>query len=82
LEPHSTLSRHSKIKYLIPETSTVSDIILVIRKSIKLKYHQALFFRIGLETLSGSTTVSSLYEKHKDKDGFLYMYYTEENTFG
>ena len=26
--------------------------------------------------------VSSLYETHKDEDGFLYMEYSGENTFG
>ena len=82
LDPNSKLIYHSKIKYLVPEDSNVSDIIHVIRKSIKLNYYQALFFRIGKETLCGSTIISSLYNKYKEKDGFLYIYYTEENTFG
>jgi GABA(A) receptor-associated protein len=26
--------------------------------------------------------MSSIYEEHKDKDGFLYVTYSGENTFG
>lgn len=26
--------------------------------------------------------MSSIYEEHKDEDGFLYMSYSGENTFG
>jgi len=26
--------------------------------------------------------MSSIYEEHKDEDGFLYMTYSGENTFG
>lgn len=26
--------------------------------------------------------MSALYEEHKDEDGFLYMTYSGENTFG
>ncbi|CAI8588736.1 unnamed protein product [Vicia faba] len=29
-----------------------------------------------------ATLMSSLYEEHKDEDGFLYMTYGGENTFG
>ncbi|KAI5447209.1 Autophagy- protein 8C-like, variant 2 [Lathyrus oleraceus] len=29
-----------------------------------------------------SALMSALYEEHKDEDGFLYMTYSGENTFG
>jgi len=29
-----------------------------------------------------SSTMGSIYEEHKDEDGFLYIAYSGENTFG
>lgn len=29
-----------------------------------------------------SITVGEVYEEYKDEDGFLYMFYSGENTFG
>ena len=29
-----------------------------------------------------SSTISSIYEEHKDEDGFLYISYCNENVFG
>jgi GABA(A) receptor-associated protein len=32
--------------------------------------------------LQFSSTMGAIYEEHKDEDGFLYIAYSGENTFG
>jgi GABA(A) receptor-associated protein len=81
-DPLSTLATLSQIKYLVPSTSTVGDIMMVVRKKIHLKPHQSLFFYVHDKVLSCSILLNSVYELNRDEDGFLYIYYKEENTFG
>lgn len=73
-----------KNKYLVPNTLTVGQFMYVIRKRIKLEAERALFLFIGSAQVIPATSslISSLYEQHKDRDGFLYIVYTDENTFG
>ena len=71
-----------KKKYLVPSDLTLGQFIYVIRKRIKLDSNQALFVTINGILEGSSTVISNLYETHKDDDGFLYILYTSENTFG
>ena len=43
---------------------------------------EALFIFAGSSVLSSNTLISAIYENHKDPDGFLYIKYSGENTFG
>ena len=71
-----------KNKYLVPNDLTVSHFIYVIRKRLKLPPEKAIFIFINGSMPSGSTLLYHLYDIYKDKDGFLYVTYTFENTFG
>lgn len=73
-----------KAKYLVPNTLTVGQFLYVIRKRIRLPPEKALFLFIGASQVIPATSslLSALYQQHKDKDGFLYVVYTDENTFG
>lgn len=71
-----------KHKYLIPKELTVGQLLYVIRKRIHLTPQQAIFFYINNTLPSSSTTIETLYKNYKDEDGFLYIRYTGENTFG
>ena len=72
-----------KHKYLIPKSLTAGQFIYLIRKRIKLSSSEALFIFINNETIPVMTsTMAELYEKCADKDGFLYISYASENTFG
>ena len=36
----------------------------------------------GKNLLKGDTLIAQIYEKKRDPDGFLYIIYTEESSFG
>jgi GABA(A) receptor-associated protein len=72
-----------KLKYLVPDSLTVGQFLDVIRRRIKLGSQEALFIIINNTTLlPTSALMSYTYVQHKDKDGFLYISLTKENTFG
>jgi len=71
-----------KNKYLVPNDMILSQFIYTIRKRIKLESSQALFFFIDNHVPTNSSPIGELYNLYKDKDGFLYITYTSENTFG
>jgi GABA(A) receptor-associated protein len=71
-----------KKKYLIPRDFTVGQFIYVIRNKLELPPEKALYLFI-CETIPASASYMDLiYEYYKDNDGFLYILYTFENTFG
>ena len=71
-----------KNKYLVPFDLTVGQFLYVIRKRIKLPPEAALFMFINNSLPSTSMLMSTAYESEKDPDGFLYITYSKENTFG
>jgi len=78
----SELPTIDKIKYLVPREMTMSQFSFVIRKRIKLEPSQAIFITINNTLVTNSKLLSEIYEENKDEDGFLYVTYTGENTFG
>jgi GABA(A) receptor-associated protein len=71
-----------KNKYLVPGDSTVGSFLHVIRKRIQLSEKAALFLFCQSTIPTTSDLMSVVYDQFKDEDGFLYMCYTTENTFG
>ena len=71
-----------KKKYLVPKDLTMGQFIFVIRKRIKLPPEKAIYMFINNTLPPTATFMSSLYEDHKDEDGFLYLTYSGENYFG
>ena len=71
-----------KNKFLVPGDSTVGSFVHVIRKRMQLSDKAALFLFCGTTIPPTSEVMSMIYDKHRDEDGFLYMVYTAENTFG
>ena len=72
-----------KHKYLVPKDITVGQFVYVIRKRIKLTPEQAIFvFTEDSSLPTTSADISQLYEEQKSEDGFLYLTYASENTFG
>lgn len=71
-----------KNKYLVPKEMTMGQFIYVIRKRIKLNPTEALFIFTNNILCNNTLLLSEMYNTYKDKDGFLYIVYTSENTFG
>lgn len=71
-----------KNKYLVPKDLTVGQFVYVIRKRIKLSPDQAIFLFIDNTLPPSDSLMSQIYKEHVDKDGFLYVLYTGESTFG
>ncbi|KAK4363900.1 hypothetical protein RND71_015258 [Anisodus tanguticus] len=68
--------------YLVPADLTVGQFVYVVRKRIKLSAEKAIFIFVKNILPPTAAMMSAIYEDHKDEDGFLYMTYSGENTFG
>ena len=72
-----------KTKFLIPGDLNISQFMCVIRKRIELESTDSLFLFINDKVIPlSSSLISSVYDEHKDEDGFLYVSYCSENVFG
>jgi len=71
-----------KKKYLVPKDLTVGQFVYVIRKRIKLSPEKAIFIFVNEILPPAAALMSAIYDEHKDPDGFLYVSYSGENTFG
>ena len=60
----------------------MNQFVFIIRKRIKLDPSQTLFVMVNNSLVSSSELLGEVYETKKDIDGFLYMKYSSENTFG
>jgi GABA(A) receptor-associated protein len=71
-----------KNKYLVPSNFTLGQFIFIIRKRLELPPEKAIFLFINDQIYNSTKILSNIYEFNKDQDGFLYITYTFENTFG
>ena len=81
-EPRSDIAPVDKRKYLIPIDLTVGQFVYVIRKRISIPPEKAIFIFVNNPLPPTAALMSTVYEQHKDEDGFMYMMYSGENTFG
>ncbi|KAL1916133.1 uncharacterized protein VTP21DRAFT_6137 [Calcarisporiella thermophila] len=71
-----------KKKYLVPADLTVGQFVYVIRKRVQLQAEKAIFLFVDDMLPPTAALMSAIYDEHKDEDGFLYITYSGENTFG
>ncbi|KAJ6940201.1 autophagy-related protein 8f [Populus alba x Populus x berolinensis] len=78
----SDIPNIDKKKYLVPADLTVGQFVYVIRKRIKLSAEKAIFIFVDNVLPPTGAIMSTIYDENKDEDGFLYVTYSGENTFG
>lgn len=72
----------NKKKYLVPEDLIMGNFMHIIRKRLTLKPEVAIYLFVNNKIVPSSSIMYQVYEKNKNADGFLYIYYSGENTFG
>ena len=71
-----------KSRFLFPEDLTMTNIYYVVKQYIDKTPQDSIYLFVNNTLMNTSATLASIYEEHKEPDGFLYIYYTVENTFG
>ena len=71
-----------KNKYLISRDITIGQFIYILRKRMNLPPEKALFLFVGGMIPPSSYMLGVIYDAYKSEDGFLYITYSYENTFG
>lgn len=72
-----------KRKFLVPEELVVGQLLTVIRKRSTIKASEGIYLFTDDNMSPGSSTLlGDVYKEKKDIDGFLYMTYSLEETFG
>ena len=79
---NSQINDIDKHKYLVPKDLNMNQFVYIIRKRIKLDKSQSIFLMVNNTICPSNTPICNVYNDHKDEDGFLYIKYTGENTFG
>jgi len=80
--PKSHAPDIDKKKYLVPADITVGKFVYEIRKHMKLSPEKQIFLFVNNVLPPTAALMSQVYQRYKDEDGFLYIMYSEENTFG
>merc|ERR1712137_90260 len=71
-----------KKKYLVPSDLTFGQFVYVIRKRIKLTPEKAIFIFVNNTLPPTASLMSQIYKEQANEDGFLYVTYSGESTFG
>ena len=81
---NSSLPNIDKEKYLVPRNITMGQFMYIIRKRLKMSETVSLLLMSKMTNamFPQEILMGQVYENHKDPDGYLYMVYTGENTFG
>ena len=82
-EKNSKLKDIEKTKYLIDKNLILPQFSGLIRRKLELNENDSLFFLVnGKVTISGTVSMIDIYNKYKEKDGFLYIAYASAVTWG
>lgn len=71
-----------KNKFLVSRDTTCGKFIYTLRKKLSMKPEEGLYIYINGEIPPSNQLMGDIYEKFKQTDGFLYMFFSLESTFG
>jgi len=71
-----------KKKFLVPNDLHLSQLIYIVRRRINIEPNIGIYFFIDNELHPTGKLIKEIYDDKKDEDGFLYMTYSGESTFG
>lgn len=83
-DAHKDIPDIDKKKFLVPMNLTMGQLQYVIRKRIKINPEKAIFLFVGGKLYPTSELITNVYTQNvgEKDDGFLYVEYSGENTFG
>ena len=58
------------------------NFVYTIRNNIQLNKSQTIFILVNNRLVNGNQTMGEIYDELKNDNGFLYVTYATENTFG
>ncbi|XP_013358500.1 PREDICTED: microtubule-associated proteins 1A/1B light chain 3C [Chinchilla lanigera] len=75
--------RLDKTKFLVPQELTMTQFLGIIQSRMALRATEAFYLLVNNQALvSTSVTMAEIYRDHKDEDGFMYVTYASQETFG
>ena len=78
---HQTI-QFKKSKFIVSLYITIGQLIYIIRNYYAIDPFLSLFLFVNGNIPSNSCLIVDLYNREKNEDGFLYIKYFTENTFG
>ena len=70
------------LKYMVPRDRTIAQMIVQLRKHIKMTPKQAVYLFVNNTLPPNSATVGQVWEQHRNENNVLHIVYSLENTFG
>tara|TARA_A100001011_G_C14218255_1_gene803055 strand:- start:1039 stop:1404 length:366 start_codon:yes stop_codon:yes gene_type:complete len=82
IDKNNKIHQIDKHKFLTPTNLTFGQFAYVIRKRLKIDSDIGIFYLINNKMFTMSESIASICANEVDEDGFLYIHYSGENTFG
>ncbi|ONI27836.1 hypothetical protein PRUPE_1G107100 [Prunus persica] len=78
----SSQNTQIEFRFLVPRDMSVGQFIHILSSRLHLTPGKALFVFVKNTLPQTASRMDSIYESFKEDDGFLYMCYSSEKTFG